>query len=95
VNNSAGAATVTLPLASSAAGKLILIQGSAAATDSNTITINVQGSNHILNHNSFSQAQTGEATTCNVTSSAEFVSDGSSLWYLTRLVDNAGSCDSQ
>lgn len=92
VNNSAGAASITLPLASSAAGRLILIQGSSTATDSNTITIGVQGSDHILNHNS--NNVTGQATSCTVTSSAEFVSSGS-LWYLTRLVDNKGSCDNQ
>lgn len=92
--NNTSAATITLPHASSAAGKLILIQGSNAANNTNTITINVQSGDHILNHNSFSPSQNGQATTCTVTSSAEFVSSGS-LWYLTRLVDNRGSCDSQ
>jgi Collagen triple helix repeat (20 copies) len=91
--NNASAATITLPHASTAAGKLILIQGAATATDTNTITINVQSGDHILNHNSFNTSG-GQATSCTVTSSAEFVSSGS-LWYLTRLVDNAGSCDSK
>jgi hypothetical protein len=94
VNNSAGAATVTLPLASSAAGKLILIQGSATDTNTNTITISVQGSDHIVNHNSFNTSQ-GQIASCTVTGMAEFVSSGS-LWYLTRLVDNSGTgCDSK
>ena len=95
VNNSSAAASITLPLASTTAGKLILIQGSATDTDANTITINVQGSDHILNHNSFSPAGNGQATSCTVTGLAEFVSSGS-LWYLTRLVDNSGTgCDSK
>ena len=97
VNNSS-AATITLPLANTAAGKLILFQGASNYTGTNPITIQVQGSDHILNHNSFSPSQDGRATTCTVTSTAEFVSDGTSLWYLTRLVDitsNASSCDSQ
>jgi hypothetical protein len=94
VNNSAGAASVTLPLAGTVAGKLILIQGSATATNTNTITVNVQGSDHIVNHNSFNTSQ-GQITSCAVTGSAEFVSSGS-LWYLTRLVDNSGTgCDSK
>ncbi len=93
VNNSTGVATITLPLASTVAGKLILIQGSATDTNTNTITINVQSGDHIVNHNSFNTSQ-GQITSCPVTGSAEFVSSGS-LWYLTRLVDNSGTgCDS-
>jgi hypothetical protein len=99
VNNSS-AATVTLPLANSAAGKLILFQGSSnyIVANLNTITIRVQGSDHILNHNSYSPTMDGHATSCKVTSTAEFVSDGTSLWYLTRLVDitvDASFCDEQ
>jgi hypothetical protein len=95
VNNSGGAATITLPPATSGAGKLILVQGSSESTGSNAINITVQGSDHILNHNSSSPTQNGQATTCTVTNAAEFVSDGTSLWYLTRLIDFAASCDSQ
>jgi hypothetical protein len=81
-------------LASTVAGKLILIQGSAAATDANTITITVQGSDHILNHNTLSTTS-GQITSCLVTGAAEFVSTGS-VWYLTRLVNNSGTgCDSK
>ena len=95
VNNSSPA-TITLPHANSAAGKLILFQASSNYTGTNPFTIQVQVGDHILNHNSANL--TGQATTCTVTSTAEFVSDGTSLWYLTRLVDitsNASSCDSQ
>jgi hypothetical protein len=93
VNNSS-AATITLPHASTTAGKLILIQGSAAANDSNTITVTVQSGDHIVNHNSLNTSQ-GQITSCTVTDLAEFVSSGS-LWYLTRLVDNSGTgCDSK
>jgi hypothetical protein len=95
VNNSGGAANITLPLAASGSGKLILIQGSSESTGSNAITIAVQGGDHILNHNSNSPTQNGHATSCTVTDAAEFVSDGTSLWYLTRLIDFAASCDSQ
>ena len=94
VNNSAGAATITLPVAATVAGKLILIEGSATDTNANEITINVQGSDHILNHNSGSLTA-GQITSCAVTGAAEFVSNGS-LWYLTRLVNNTGTlCDSK
>ena len=96
--SNASAATVTLPHANSAAGKLILFQGSQNFTGTNKITINVQGTDHILNHNSFSPTMDGKATTCTVTSTAEFVSDGVSLWYLTRLIDHESSstsCDQQ
>jgi Collagen triple helix repeat (20 copies) len=95
VNNSRGAASITLPQATSGAGKLILIQGSSQSTGSNAITITVQGGDHILNHNSSSPTQNGQATSCTVTNAAEFVSDGTSLWYLTRLIDFAASCDTQ
>ncbi len=92
--NNASAASVTLPHASSAPGKLILFVGASSFTGgSNTITIGVQSGDHILNHNSFNS--NGQATSCTVTSAAEFVSDGTSLWYLTRLIDAKGSCDSQ
>jgi len=98
VNNSSGSATITLPHANSAAGKLILIQGAANYNTGspNTVTINVQASDHILNHNSFSTAA-GQATTCTVITTAEFVSDGVSLWYLTQLDQNGSpsACDSQ
>jgi flagellar basal body rod protein FlgG len=72
-----------------------MIQGSSESTGSNAITITVQGSDHILNHNASSPTQNGQATSCTVTNAAEFVSDGTSLWYLTRLIDFAASCDSQ
>ena len=90
------AATVILPLASSGAGKLIHFQGSANFTGSNTITINRQGSDQIVNHNSVS-FNSGLLTACTVQISAEFVSDGSSLWYLTHIVNHTGgtTCDSQ
>ena len=96
VNNSVGAATVTLPLANSGAGKLIHFQGSAGFTGSNTITINRQGTDQIVNHDSVS-ANSGLVTACTVQISAEFVSDGSSRWYLTQIVNHTGgtSCDSQ
>jgi hypothetical protein len=97
VNNS-GAATITLPHANSAAGKRILIEGTAQinASQTNTITINVQGSDRILNHDSFS-TNAGQATSCQVLNTAEFVSNGSSLWYLTQLITSgsATSCDNQ
>jgi len=83
-----------LPAASAVAGKLILIQGSASDNDTNTITVNVQGSDHILNHNTGSGTN-GLITACTVTGLAEFVSSGS-VWYLTRIVDNSGvGCDSK
>jgi hypothetical protein len=86
VNNGA-AATVTLPHASSGGGKLILFQASGVFSSSgqNYMTITVQGADHILNHDAFNP--TGQATSCKVTNAAEFVSDGTSLWYLTRLID--------
>jgi hypothetical protein len=89
--------TITLPHAASGAGKLILIQNASAYNGSNSIVIGVQGTDHIINHNSFNTSQ-GKATSCTVWTSAEFVSDGTSLWYLTRVVGGtvgaAVSCDS-
>jgi collagen triple helix repeat protein len=91
------AATVTLPLANSASGKQILIQAAVNYNGSNTITINVQGGDHILNHNSNSPTGDGQATTCTVVNTAEFVSDGVSRWYLTQFFQNgaANACDNQ
>ena len=85
--NNGSAATVTLPHASSAGGRLILFQASGVFSPSglNYMTISVQAGDHILNHDALNP--TGQATSCRVTNAAEFVSDGTSLWYLTRLID--------
>ena len=48
VNNSGGPVSVTLPLASTLAGKMIRVQGTAIATGSNGVTVNTQGGNLIF-----------------------------------------------
>lgn len=88
VNNGTAGATITLPPANSGAGKLILIQAGTNFTNTNTITVQVQGSDHMLNHNSTNP--TGQITSCQV-GALELVSDGTSLWYITREVNS--NCD--
>ena len=89
LNNSAGAANVTLPTAGSGAGKLITVQ---ATTDnaSNPITIKSQGTDVIVDH-----ATGALLTQCTVNSAAEFASGGTlstpNVWYVTKTFPFPGT----
>jgi hypothetical protein len=84
VNNSGGNATITLPHASTN-GKTIMVH---TTTNAHNVTVNLQSGDVIVQHNASADTE----TTCTFNGAAEFVSDGTTNWYLARLVSTIAGC---
>ena len=73
LNNNSGAANITLPLAATLKGKMVVVQATAFNPGPASITIARQGTDHILQH----ELAPADLVTSVVTGfTAEFISDG-------------------
>jgi nitroimidazol reductase NimA-like FMN-containing flavoprotein (pyridoxamine 5'-phosphate oxidase superfamily) len=87
VANSSADATVTLPPASTN-GKTIMVHATSTA---HKVTILTQGSDVIVQHDAFTDTE----TSCTVNGGAEFVSDGTTKWYLARVTSTIAGCEQE
>ncbi len=78
LNNSGGAASITLPAASTLKGKMVVVQATAFNPSTASITIQRAGSDHILRHQ---LAPNDLVTSVTTGYAAQFISDGTN-WLL-------------
>jgi hypothetical protein len=78
LNNGSGAAGITLPLAGTLKGKMVVVQATAFNPTTASITVHSGGSDHILQHQ---LAPNDLVTSITTGFAAQFISDGTN-WLL-------------